>query len=64
MQISGAVGSSLAYRNVFDCFKVMVATEGAGSLFLGLGATVVRSVPNLGIQFLVYGLLTAALGLS
>jgi len=63
MQISGAQGSSVAYRGIVDCFGKMVATEGVGSLFFGLSATVVRSLPNLGIQFLMYELIKAALDL-
>lgn len=47
-----------------DCLGQMVLKEGAGSLFYGLGATVIRSVPNLGIQFLMYELIKAALELD
>ena len=42
----------------------MVSTEGAGSLFYGLAPTVIRSLPNLGIQFLLYELLKTVLGYS
>ena len=64
MQISGAAGSAVAYKNMFDCVRVMVATEGAASLYKGISATVVRSIPNLGIQFLVYELVKSMLGFS
>ena len=64
MQISGAPGSSYCYGSIAECVRVMVATEGVGSLFVGLSATLIRSVPNLGIQFLLYEVLKRALGFS
>ena len=57
-------GTTMLYKNMLDCLRVMVATEGAGSLFLGLLPTLVRSVPNLGIQFLAYELIKRELGLA
>ena len=64
MQISGAVGSSVVYTNALQCIRLMVSTEGAASLYYGLSATVVRSIPNLGVQFLLYELAKALLGYS
>eukprot|EP00908_Phaeocystis_cordata_P021370 Transcript_3721.p4 GENE.Transcript_3721~~Transcript_3721.p4 ORF type:complete len:182 (-),score=86.44 Transcript_3721:196-741(-) len=62
MQISGAAGSSLVYKNMVDCVRTTVATEGVGALFLGIAPTVVRAAPNLGVQFLLYELLKRGLG--
>ena len=63
MQISGASGAKM-YASITECVRLMVATEGWGSLWYGLAPTVIRSVPNLGIQFLLYELIKAALGYS
>jgi len=63
MQISGAAGSSLVYKNMVDCVRRTIATEGVGALFLGIVPTVVRAVPNLGIQFWLYELLKLQLKL-
>ena len=52
------------YASITECVRLMVATEGWGSLWYGLAPTVIRSVPNLGIQFLLYELIKAALGYS
>ena len=41
---------------------MMVTTEGVGALFYGLAPTVIRSLPNLGIQFLLYETLKVMLG--
>tara|TARA_B110001452_G_scaffold167874_1_gene140255 strand:+ start:194 stop:1177 length:984 start_codon:yes stop_codon:yes gene_type:complete len=64
MQVSGAPGSSYCYGSITECIRVMVATEGVNSLFVGISATLIRSVPNLGIQFLLYELLKRSLGFS
>ena len=59
---SGAAGWSLVYKNMVDCVRTTVATEGVGALFLGIAPTVVRAAPNLGVQFLLYELLKRGLG--
>ena len=50
------------YDSITQCVKVLLATEGFGALWYGLLPTVIRSLPNLGIQFMLYELLKAALG--
>ena len=42
----------------------MVAQEGVASLFYGLTPTLIRSLPNLGIQFLLYETIKMLLGFS
>jgi hypothetical protein len=37
-----------------DCFLKMGRQEGVKSLYRGLTATIIRGVPNTGIQFAVY----------
>jgi len=61
MQISGAMGAA-TYTSMLQCFQVIVRAEGYGTLFYGLLPTVIRSVPNLGIQFLLYEVLKSLLG--
>ena len=46
------------------CVQVIVRTEGWPALFYGLAPTVMRSVPNLGIQFLMYEVIKSLLGLD
>ena len=62
MQISGDRGAR-AYTSVAQCVRLMVATEGAGALFSGLAPTLIRSLPNLGLQFLLYETIKRAIGL-
>lgn len=63
MQISGATGAA-TYTSVRQCCSMMLASEGAGAFFYGLAPTVIRSLPNLGIQFLIYETLKVVLGFS
>ena len=63
MQISGAVGA-VRYASMAQCVQSIVAKEGWGALFYGLAPTVIRSLPNLGIQFLLYELIKTSLGLD
>lgn len=42
----------------------VVAQEGSATLFYGLTPTLIRSLPNLGIQFLLYEMIKRALGFS
>lgn len=61
MQISGATGAN-TYSGIRQCCRVMLQKEGAGAFFYGLAPTVIRSLPNLGIQFLLYETIKLALG--
>jgi hypothetical protein len=61
MQISGARGAA-TYRSIGHCFRALIADEGVAALFYGLSPTVIRSLPNLGIQFWMYEVLKAYLG--
>ncbi len=54
LQMQGVNGQPLRYRGWMDCFRQIVRYEGWPSLYRGLGVTMVRSVPNTGIQFAVY----------
>ena len=61
MQISGATGAG-TYSSIAECCRVVLNKEGAAAFFSGLTPTVIRSLPNLGIQFLLYETLKAMLG--
>ena len=61
MQISGASGAK-TYTGIIQCIRTVWEVEGRGALWFGLTPTVIRSLPNLGIQFLLYEVLKTALG--
>lgn len=52
------------FGSISQCVRALVAKEGYGAFFYGLTPTIIRSLPNLGIQFLLYELLKIALGIS
>ena len=54
LQIQGTPGSELRYDGAFDCFFKMWKQEGWRSLYAGIRVTILRGVPNTGIQFCVY----------
>ena len=54
LQIQGAPGSEIRYSGALDCFHKMVQQEGWRSLYAGIRVTILRGVPNTGIQFCVY----------
>eukprot|EP00908_Phaeocystis_cordata_P024969 Transcript_7428.p1 GENE.Transcript_7428~~Transcript_7428.p1 ORF type:complete len:313 (-),score=98.81 Transcript_7428:185-1123(-) len=54
LQIQGAPGSEMRYSGALDCFHKMVQQEGWRSLYAGIRVTILRGVPNTGIQFCVY----------
>ena len=57
-QAQGAV----RYANMVQCAGSILTQEGVGAFFLGIQPTLIRSVPNLGIQFLLYELLKRSIG--
>lgn len=55
LQMQGASGEgSVRYRGWLDCWRSIVRNEGWAGLYRGLGVTMLRSLPNTGIQFAVY----------
>ena len=42
------------YRGIIHCTKTIIREEGLRGLYCGLGAHLVRVVPNSAIMFLVY----------
>ena len=47
-------GAQLRYSGAFDCFFKVLRQEGWRSLYAGMRVTILRGVPNTGIQFCVY----------
>ena len=64
LQIDGTGGRPARFAGFFDCCAQIVRREGVGALYRGLGATIVKGVPNTGIQFGVYELLKDMFGLQ
>ena len=54
MQVQGADGQPPKYTSALDCYFKVKAAEGWTGLYRGLGITLIRGIPNTGIQFLVY----------
>mmetsp|Transcript_3829 Transcript_3829/g.11070 ORF Transcript_3829/g.11070 Transcript_3829/m.11070 type:complete len:253 (-) Transcript_3829:1798-2556(-) len=44
------------YRNALDCLVRVIREEGVATLYRGLGLTVLRGIPNTGLQFGIYEL--------
>ena len=52
--VEGADGQPPKYTSALDCYFKVKAAEGWTGLYRGLGITLIRGIPNTGIQFLVY----------
>mgnify|MGYP002884670849 FL=1 len=63
MQISGTTGAPM-YASISQCVRLVIGAEGWGALWYGLAPTIIRSLPNLGIQFLLYEMIKVSLGYS
>tara|TARA_B100000513_G_scaffold176549_1_gene93519 strand:- start:806 stop:1708 length:903 start_codon:yes stop_codon:yes gene_type:complete len=65
MQVSGARGAEFAYPHMLGCVQDILRSPNPLALFFsGITATLVRSVPNLGIQFFLYEIAKSALELG
>lgn len=62
MQTNGIKGEAKVYRNSWDCMMQIIRKEGAGTLFSGLKANLVRALPGAAIQFYAYDSFKAMLG--
>ena len=49
-EVDGVGGAARQYRGFFDCMRAVARAEGVSALYRGLGATIVKGVPNTGIQ--------------
>ena len=62
LQLQGVHGSPIQYQGAVDCLLKVSRQEGWRALYAGLGVTMLRGVPNTGIQFCVYEACKDALG--
>ena len=54
-------GAALRYTGIAQCFRAVVAEEGAGALYRALPPRLLSVVPMMGIQLMVYELTRAHL---
>ncbi|KAG7389012.1 Hydrogenosomal carrier protein [Phytophthora pseudosyringae] len=57
LQMQGAGGAARQYRNAWDCYVQLARNEGWTVYYRGLTPTLVRAVPNMGVQFATYDFL-------
>jgi len=54
LQAQGAKGHPVIYKGPVDCFRKILATEGVKGLYKGLAANYMKTLPAVGISFVVY----------
>ncbi|OQS00471.1 Mitochondrial Carrier (MC) Family [Achlya hypogyna] len=54
MQMQGIGGNPRLYKHTVDCYIKLAKAEGIKSYYRGLTPTLVRAMPNMGIQFACY----------
>ncbi|DBA02270.1 TPA: hypothetical protein N0F65_007680 [Lagenidium giganteum] len=57
LQMQGSGGAPRIYKNAWDCYVKLARNEGFEAYYRGLLPTLVRAIPNMGIQFATYELL-------
>lgn len=62
MQMQGQDGAKLEYTHAVDCYTKLFQRHGVGIFYRGLAPTLVRAMPNMGIQFSAYELLRQSFG--
>jgi solute carrier family 25 phosphate transporter 23/24/25/41 len=61
LQMQGSGGTPRIYRHAIHCYVVLAKQEGVASFYRGLTPTLVRAVPNMGVQFATYELFKSML---
>ena len=61
MQLQGAPGAEKAYSNSLHCFRSILKNEGPKAFYRGLGANLLRAMPNTAIQFTTFEFLRSKL---
>lgn len=56
LQMQGSGGTPRIYRNAIHCYVTLAQREGFVAFYRGLTPTLVRAVPNMGVQFATYEL--------
>jgi solute carrier family 25 phosphate transporter 23/24/25/41 len=54
LQMQGEGGAPRIYKNAWDCYVKLGKHEGMSVYYRGLTPTLVRAIPNMGIQFACY----------
>ncbi|RLN98439.1 hypothetical protein BBJ28_00015489, partial [Nothophytophthora sp. Chile5] len=62
LQMQGAGGATRKYRHAWDCYKQLARNEGWTAYYRGLTPTLVRAIPNMGVQFATYDFLKNLMG--
>ncbi|ETI54421.1 hypothetical protein F441_02723 [Phytophthora nicotianae CJ01A1] len=57
LQMQGAGGAARQYKNAWDCYVKLARNEGWTVYYRGLTPTLVRAMPNMGVQFATYDFL-------
>ncbi|CAI5744695.1 unnamed protein product [Peronospora destructor] len=57
LQMQGAGGTTRQYQNAWDCYVTLAKNEGWTVYYRGLTPTLVRAVPNMGVQFAIHDVL-------
>ncbi|KAG6599589.1 Mitochondrial Carrier (MC) Family [Phytophthora cinnamomi] len=57
LQMQGAGGVTRQYRNAWHCYVQLARNEGWTAYYRGLTPTLVRAMPNMGVQFATYDFL-------
>ncbi|TYZ68526.1 hypothetical protein PybrP1_006432 [[Pythium] brassicae (nom. inval.)] len=61
LQMQGQGGAPVLYASAVDCYVKLYRHEGWGVYYRGLLPTLVRAMPNMGVQFATYDVLKAFL---
>lgn len=61
MALDAAPGQAKMYSSSMDCFRKVIANEGAGALYNGCGVNALKAMPGAAIQFYCYDFLSAKL---
>uniref|UniRef100_K3X5K1 Uncharacterized protein n=1 Tax=Globisporangium ultimum (strain ATCC 200006 / CBS 805.95 / DAOM BR144) TaxID=431595 RepID=K3X5K1_GLOUD len=61
LQMQGQGGAPIIYKNAVDCYIKLLKNEGWTVYYRGLLPTLVRAMPNMGVQFATYDVLKAFL---
>lgn len=57
LQMQGLGGTPRIYKHTIDCYIKLARTEGFAAYYYGLTPTLVRAMPNMGVQFATYDFL-------
>lgn len=62
LQLQGMSGRPIQYKSMIDAAKIIIRTEGPGSLFRGLQPMYISAIPSAGVSYVVYESVKKMLG--